>query len=206
MTELDHLVYGVPDLLAGVRHFHELTGVEPVAGGRHEGRGTANYLVTLGNRSYLEIIGPDPDSDASPSWFNGLDRLPGPGLLTWAVRTDDIAAAVSAAQAASYDPGDAIPMSRRTSDGALLRWQLTPDTVAAGGVVPFLIDWGDSPHPTTRALPGLTLVSFTVLTPTPNTVTASIHAVGASATVEYADTPGLRCELDGPAGRVMLSS
>lgn len=46
-TALDHLVYVVPDLDAGVARFAEATGVQPVYGGAHVGLGTANYLVGL---------------------------------------------------------------------------------------------------------------------------------------------------------------
>ena len=55
--ELDHLVYAVEDLQAGIEHFHQLTGVEPCIGGQHEGLGTHNAVFSLGDsQTYFEII------------------------------------------------------------------------------------------------------------------------------------------------------
>lgn len=200
----DHLVYGVPDLLAGVRQLQQLTGVEPVPGGRHSGQGTANYLIGLGPTAYLEIIGPDPDGQGPPRWF-GLDQLREPRLLTWAVRPDDLDACIAKARAAGYDPGAAQAMSRRTKTGELLSWRLTRDTVNdLDGVVPFLIGWGLSRHPASNPLPQVQLTNFMVRTPIPIPTRARLEALGAVANVEYAAEPGLRCELDGLSGLVTL--
>jgi len=166
---LDHLLYAGPDLGEAVALIAELTGVSAVPGGRHLDLGTANYLIGLGPGAYLEIIGPDPQAADPPQagWL-GLAGLPAARLLTWAVRSGDIDAAVSSARAAGYDPGSATPMSRRTEDGTVLHWRLTPDTVASsGGTVSFLIDWGSTAHPSTRALPDLTLTALTASHPDP---------------------------------------
>jgi hypothetical protein len=203
-SPLDHLVYGVPDLIAGVRLVQQLTGAEPAPGGRHPGRGTANCLIGLSATTYLEIIGPDPDDPGPPGWF-GLDQLRAPRLLTWAVRPDDLDSCVMTARAAGYDPGDAQAMSRQTDAGERLSWRLTRDTVdASGGVVPFLIDWGTTRHPAGNPLPQLGLSSFTVLTPTPIETRMRLSALGAMADLEYASSPGLRCVLTGPTGLVTL--
>lgn len=202
---LDHLVYGVTDLRAGVEQFHALTGARPVAGGRHEQHGTANYLLGLGTGAYLEIIGPDPDAGRPPGLF-GLDRLREPRLLTWAVRPPDLDACVAASRAAGYDPGEPASMSRRTGDGALLAWRLTADTVAeTGGVVPFLIDWTGSPLPSDSGLPQVGLHAFTVHTPDPERSQHQLAALGVTdVPVESAATAGLSCMLDCPTGRISL--
>lgn len=204
---LDHLVYGVPDLLAGVSLLRNLTGVEPVPGGRHEKQGTANYLLGLGAGAYLEIIGPDPDAAHPPRWFD-LAHLRAPRLLTWAIRPDDLDACVASARAAGYDPGDAAAMSRRTGTGEQLNWRLTPDTVrSTGGTVPFLIDWGASRRPSSAGLPQLRLRELTVLTATPDRTRAQLAALGApeSVAVERATETGLRCVLDTLAGPITLN-
>ncbi|MFC7743693.1 VOC family protein [Nocardiopsis composta] len=150
--ELDHIVYAVPDLAAAARDFARATGVEPAPGGAHPGWGTRNLLVGLGGRAYLEIIGPDPEQEepGRPRPF-GIDGLPGPGAVTWAVRAADLDGAVRRARAAGYDPGEARPMRRQVPGGPLLEWRLTDPDAARPGAVPFLIDWGT---PRTRPTPG----------------------------------------------------
>jgi hypothetical protein len=203
---MDHLVYGVPRLLDGVRQFVAATGAEPTPGGRHLGRGTANYLVGLGGATYLEIIGPDPAAPdpVRPRWF-GLDVLQRPGLLTWCVRPDDFEGCIAAARRRGYDPGDAVEMSRRASTGELLQWRLTPDTVQeTGGTVPFLIDWGRSRHPTANRLPQVELDAFTVHSPNPDLVRARLDALGLAVVVEHAERPGLSAVLGTVEGTVVL--
>ena len=147
---MDHIVYAVPRrLMQAVAWFAGLTGVQPVPGGSHHGRGTANFLVGLGAGAYLEIIGPDPDQPqpAGGRWF-GIDRLTAPRIVTWAIRTADIDGSVAAAKALGYDPGQPTSMSRRTDAGDVLRWRLTPPQIELNnGRVPFLIDWGQHPAP-----------------------------------------------------------
>ena len=203
----DHLVYGVPDLPAGVEEFTAATGITPVRGGRHAGYGTANYLVGLGHGRYLEIIGVDPDApDTPPRRFFGIDPVRPPGLLTWAIRTDDIDRAVDAARHDGYDPGEPVDMSRRTASGDLLRWRLTPDTVdTTGGLVPFLIDWGGSTHPTRNRLPELGLASLTLCGPDPSGTGRNLAALGVRIPVHDAPRPGMRAVLVTPSGTVTLT-
>ena len=147
---IDHLVYAVPDLAAAVADIEERTGVAPVPGGAHVGRGPYNALLGLGGLTYLEIIGPDPaqpEPDA-PRPF-GIDDLTRPGLVTWCARADrDLPHLVSHLAAAGLSIGPIDAMSRRRPDGVLLEWTLTPPNLDDGGVIPFFIDWGATPHPT----------------------------------------------------------
>jgi len=161
---LDHIVLAVPDLAAGVEQFTERTGVRPVPGGRHLGVGTANHLVGLDGcgDAYLEIIGPDPDQPAPPQPRPfGIDDLAAARVATWAVRPADLDRQVAEARARGYDPGAPRAMSRATPDGEGLHWRLTGlDPTAGEGLVPFLIDWGSTPHPASRGLPVVRLRSF----------------------------------------------
>ena len=172
---LDHLVYATPDLGRTVRRIAELTGVEPVEGGPHPGLGTRNHLLGLGELRYLEIIGPDPDQPEpeEPRPF-GIDELTGPRLAAWAIRAADIEARVARSRALGYDPGPIEPLARRTPDGEMLRWRLTfPYEV----VVPFLIDWGRTPHPA-RHLPVVRLTAFAAAHPEPEGVRRRLAALG----------------------------
>ncbi|MFD1719661.1 VOC family protein [Georgenia deserti] len=200
--ELDHLVYAGPDLQALIDEVHRLTGVEPVAGGRHEGRGTANALLGLGAGRYLELLGPDPDQPEPdrprPLRVDEVDR---PTLVGWAVRTSAIDDVVASAREAGYDPGDVQAMSRRTPSGDVLRWRLTPPEGGLGGAVPFLIDWQDSPHPS-HGLPEVGLHGLTITCPEAAQVSTALGAVGAAELAAVSEGPVLRlsAELDTAGG------
>jgi hypothetical protein len=204
---IDHLVYATADLAATVADLERRLGVSLTPGGQHVGRGTRNYLAGLGAGAYLEVIGPDPEQAEpdQPRPF-GVDELAEPRLLTWAARVSDLAAAVSRARAAGYDPGPVMAMSRRRSDGVLLEWELTvPDVESENGLVPFLIDWGATPHPAEDATPGVELVSLTGVHPSPDRVAAKLAALDQSLVVEAGPTPGLCAVLRSSVGDVVLS-
>jgi hypothetical protein len=196
---LDHLVYAGPDLAAAVAHVTELTGVAPARGGSHVGIGTANYLADLGAGAYLEIVGPDPaqPEPARPRPF-GIDELTESALVAWALRTTDLDAAIAEARANGFDPGDAVEMSRETADGELLSWRLTSPRP---GLAPFLIDWGDTPHPTTRGLPSLPLLMVTGTHPDPAKFAKVMDALNLEFLVRRAEKPGLSAALRRPDGR-----
>jgi hypothetical protein len=201
---LDHLVYAAPDLDALVAQFADRTGVTPVLGGRHVGRGTRNYLIGLGGNAYLELIGPDdPAVTPLPGVF-GIDRLAAPRLAAWVVRPADIEATVRRARERGYDPGDIAPLSRRTPDGQLLEWRLTPNRGDRfGGLAPALIDWQDARHPTAAPLPQLRLVALTGHHPDPPAVRSALAALGVELDVT-AGPPGLAAVLDSPHGRTTI--
>jgi catechol 2,3-dioxygenase-like lactoylglutathione lyase family enzyme len=190
---LDHLVYATPDLEESVRQIAKLTGVRPVEGGPHPGLGTRNHLLGLGELRYLEIIGPDPEQPEpeAPRPF-GIDDLTEPRLAAWAVRAADIEARVARSRVQGYDPGPIEPLSRRTPDGELLRWRLT---FPYEPVVPFLIDWGRTPHPA-RRLPVVPLTEFAGLHPDPPGVRTRLAALGVDLDVREG-APGLVAVLGG---------
>ncbi|WP_328329990.1 VOC family protein [Kribbella sp. NBC_00382] len=201
---MDHLVYATPDLAATVAAFTAATGLTPMPGGVHVGRGTRNELVGLGPGRYLEIIGPDlgqPDPE-SPRPF-GIDELAQPRVVTWAIGSTDLDAAVAAARAAGFDPGEPEGMSRSTPEGDLLEWRLTSAFTEPTGLVPFLIDWGRTVHPSSRGLPQAELVSFMGFAPQPGEVAWMLDAVGAELALAAGEA-GLSVVLGTPRGVVRL--
>jgi hypothetical protein len=58
--------------------------------------------------------------------------------------------------------------SRNREDGVVLSWHLTdPFTVLANGIVPFFIDWGQTPHPAQFAAQGSKLANLRAEHPEP---------------------------------------
>jgi hypothetical protein len=152
------------------------------------------------------VIGPDPaqPEPATPRPF-GIDELTEPALVAWAVRTPDLDAAIAGARARGFDPGDALEMSRATGDGETLRWRLTPPS-APGTLRPFLIDWGGTPHPTTRGLPSIPLLMVTATHPDPDSVHTATAALGLELLVRRAAGASLTAALRTVDGRQVALS
>jgi hypothetical protein len=205
---IDHLVYACPELDSAVAQIRAATGVQAAAGGQHLALGTHNALLSLGERTYLEIIAPDPSQPVptEPLPF-GLVELSAPALRRWAVAPADLDAAVQASRAAGFDYGPIVTGGRRTTDGRELMWRMTSYPQSAAAVEPFLIDWADSPHPASAAPGGLTLEEFWLSSPDPRRLHEQLRTLGLDLRVEGADRPGLCALLSGPhAGRITLVS
>ncbi|GAB4329697.1 MAG: VOC family protein [Dehalococcoidia bacterium] len=206
-SELDHLVYGAPDLDSAVEALEALLGVRATPGGRHEGVGTHNALIALGESAYLEVIAPDPTQPppGRPRPF-GLDRLVKPRLVTWAIKAPGIDAAVERARAAGHDPGEVRAMSRATPDGRRLEWRLaTPREPVCAGLVPFLIDWGETPSPATTAAQGCRLAALWAEYPNPRALRAYLRTLGVELEVRLSPRPRLVATMECPRGVVELA-
>ena len=108
--ELDHLVYAVDDLQAGIEHFHQLTGVEPCIGGRHEGLGTHNAVFSLGDsQTYFEIIAAGALSAVAAAGAPSTVALSTAGTSSVALFASSAAAAALSAVVAASSPVAAVP-------------------------------------------------------------------------------------------------
>jgi catechol 2,3-dioxygenase-like lactoylglutathione lyase family enzyme len=193
-VEPDHLVVAATDLRAGCDWVEERLGARPLAGGKHVAMGTHNAVLSLGPRFYLEVIAVDPGG-IKPTrlrWFD-LDEprmraalAEGPHLAHWVARTGDIDTAATRVP----DLGVPTPMAR----GDLV-WRITiPDDGhrPGRGLVPTLIQWPDSRHPTDNmADSGCRLVAIAGEHPEPALVRAELAILGLSETmkVTYGKSP-----------------
>lgn len=203
---VDHLVYASTDLGLAVEQIADLIGVRPAYGGQHPGLGTHNALLSVGPRTYLEIIAPDPAQPhpAEPLPF-GLGDLPGAALRGWAAAPDDLAAAVERSLAAGFDYGPVVACQRRTADGRDLRWRMTAGAHHAGAAVaPFLISWGGGAHPADSAPAGAVLTAFRLSSPDPGRLAAQLAALGVAVDIEPDEQPRLRAVLSGPGGKQLV--
>jgi len=197
---IDHLIFAVPELEDGVAELEARFGVRAEGGGQHIGQGTHNKLLALGPTTYLEIIAPDPAQPEPPGPRPyGVDGVVRSGLVGWAVGCEDIDLTVDQARSAGFDPGDVIDGHRRTADGTTLAWRITSNAQAAG-VIPFLISWGDTPHPAASASPGLRLESLHIEHPDPDSITAALRVLGTTVPVIRAHRAALVAHIIGPTG------
>lgn len=203
---IDHIIYAVQDLPSGIEVIENLLGVRAAIGGKHLGLGTHNALLALGPKTYLEIIAPDPDQEdyRKPRIF-GLDDLSRPRLAAWVARADDLDELAAKELGRGQKLGEVLSGSRKNPEGATLTWRFTdPFTVIAGGIVPFFIDWGGSPHPAKTAPAGAKLVDLRAEHPNPDHVRQILEQLGLDLSVTQGDEPALTAVIDSPNGRVEL--
>jgi len=140
---LDHLVVTADRLERGVAQVERALDLTMSGGGAHPVMGTHNRLLSLGPADYLEVIAVDPDAPQPDRarWFD-LDRqAPGAALTHWALRVDDLDAALARAP---HGAGEPVALTR----GAY-SWRMA---VAQDGRLPFdglfpgLIAWNGA-HP-----------------------------------------------------------
>ena len=206
LASVDHLVWGGPDLEQEIDRFEQWTGVRAVLGGRHPGEGTRNALIRLGPTKYLELIGPDltETRPPHPRWF-GLDAVTEPRLITWAAKSPDLDARVPAARAAGVPLGEVRSGQRELSSGRVLSWRFTyPNMRVGGGLVPFLIDWGDSPHPAQTAPSEIELLDLRAEHPDPAAIIEWLRPLGLELPVVAGEAPVLIATLDTPHGHLEL--
>ncbi len=186
---IDHLVFAGPSLREALAVARDRLGVRPAPGGQHRGLGTCNWLADLGGGAYLEIIGPDPaqPDPGSPRPFD-IDRLREPKLVAWALRSTDIDTDVAEAAAAGLDLGSVTSMRRERPDGQLLHWQLTPPRT---DLIPFVIDWGATEHPTVSLEEGHRLVGLRLETSEPAPLRRALEVLGVDG-VDVVEAPGAR--------------
>lgn len=141
---IDHAIYAVGDLDSAGAEIYEREGLASVPGGRHEGWGTANRIVPLGE-TYLELIAVVDAAEAEESGFGRAvlkaqaeDRP----LVGWVVATDDIDAVAGRLDL------EVERKSRDRPDGSTLSWRLAGmETAMESGVLPFFVQWeGPAEH------------------------------------------------------------
>jgi glyoxalase-like protein len=206
LARVDHLVFGTPDLNAGIEQLEKLLGVRATPGGQHPGRGTRNALIALGPASYLEIIGPDlqQSKPVSPRPF-GIDDLKAPKLVAWAAKGEGLEQLIVEAGDRGVKLGEVLSGSRQRPDGIVLSWRFTdPSTLLADGIVPFFIDWGTTPHPATTAVRGVSLIGLRAEHPDVEHVKKMLDQLGLLLSVRTGPSPALIATVSCPRGLVEL--
>jgi Glyoxalase-like domain len=136
---IDHVIYGTADLdLAAARVEAEL-GLTAVAGGRHDGVGTHNRIVPLGDGSFLELLAVADPQEASGSELGAALQAAiarGDGLLGWAVAAGDLGAIAARL---------GTPISSVGRQGRTARLTAVAESLAEP-CLPFFIERAARPH------------------------------------------------------------
>jgi hypothetical protein len=204
-SRIDHLVLAAPSLVAGILHVEEHLGVSTTYGGRHPGMGTQNALVRIGHKTYIEIIAPDPKQNrVGPLWF-GVEKVESPRWVNWAIRISDMDDAIHKLAVLGFYPGPLQSGSRITKDGTILSWQLTdPRPLLMDGIIPFFIDWGDSPHPADQMEQQVSLIDLSAIHPHPNKVKEVLAQIDVDMVVNYGEEALLKARFSTRSGEVEM--
>jgi hypothetical protein len=220
-ARIDHLIVAAASLDEGVAWCEATLGVVPGAGGEHPSMGTHNRLLRIATvdypRAYFEIIAVQPGRKPRHGrrWFDLDDedlrdalRQRGPRLVHFVASVPDVRAARAALHDLGIDRGEPVAASRMTPRGEL-SWRITlrPDGQRLfDGLLPTLIEWGET-HPA-AAMPesGVTLQSLTVCHPQAATLRAAGEAIGLQGVTVKDGDVRLCAVLETPKGRVKLAS
>lgn len=199
-AHIDHVIIAVPDLDAAIPAFEARTGVRPVIGGSHPGRGTRNALVSLGPATYLEIIAPDPAQQLESDELKAMKALARPSPYGWAISGAD-PEALRAAVRAKLSPDQ--PGSRRKPDGSLLEWSTFGFEEIAGDSAPFFIHWKDMAlHPSRTSSVGCRLTSLKIARPDPAPLRQALSQLRLPITITKATKARMRLALTCPKGPI----
>jgi Glyoxalase-like domain len=199
---IDHVILGVDDLIRGMEEFARRTGVIPVKGGVHPGRGTQNALASLGNGIYVEILAPS-NEPGTPREADTMHSTLTP--VGWALHTTDLVAVVAGMRAEGVAMSDIRPGARARPDGVQLSWQTAAATGDAMDAAPFFIQWGaGTPHPSTQSPTGCQFRSASLSEKRPAPLSKFLTMAGISVRVSAGETRAMTIVLACPKGEVVF--
>lgn len=128
-TRIDHVMICVRELASGIEQFAKL-GFDIRPGGNHPGKGTHN-AIAFNTDDYLELLAiRDAAEQRAAAQVPGTTATglaefvaAGGGLRYVVVQSDDLEADVAAMRSRGVEVSDIVDASRRTPEGALLRWK-----------------------------------------------------------------------------------
>jgi hypothetical protein len=203
-AQVDHILLGIDDLERGMEQFEKLTGVRPVAGGKHP-RGTHNALVSLGDGTYVEILALQPGI-TPPKEYGGLQQLHALTPIGWAVSSKDVTGLRNRLTSAGMKVTEPGAGSRTTPAGGTLSWQ-TFGLAEGFAEAPFFIVWSpQSPHPSTTSPTGCRLQQWRIAGPHSKNLERLRSALDLGIEVAEAKSTALRLSLQCPKGAVEFAS
>lgn len=206
MQALDHVLWGTSDLDEAVETFARLSGVRLGGGGPHPGFGTRNQLASLGEGVYFEAIAPDPRQSDHTQRAHNLAALAQPRLSTFAVRGGDLAGYRARARSLGIRASDNVAMSRTRPDGVRLSWQVVYlEDDRWGDLLPFMIDWQASEHPSATTPRGCRLADFAAIHPDAGALGGIYAALGVPVPVHGGPQAGFFARIETPKGHLVLT-
>jgi hypothetical protein len=209
LAYIDHIILSIDDLQRGMDLLERATGIRPVFGGAHPGRGTQNALLSLGNNQYIELLAPNlADTSAAVQQF--ADRIKAryaqftkPFPNGWAVQVPNADAERTRLIEKGFKGSEVRPGSRAKPDGQTLRWKTFDPWGLQNNLLPFVIEWGaGTSHPSTTSPTGCKLVDFSMESTSADSTRAMFARAGYPLKITSGASDRLTVTIDCPKGRV----
>jgi hypothetical protein len=202
---LDHIIIGIDSLERGMQLLADATGIMPVLGGVHPGRGTRNALLSLGERRYIELMAPDPAQAGASPQVAMLRTLHTLTPIGWAIHVSNADSGRTVWLASHLSPGTPSPGSRMRPDGRLLRWRTLDPFGIASPVLPFAIEWDSaSVHPSADAPRGCSLTDLRIVSPRAGAIRDALQRARIAVEVDRGESDAIQVALACPRGRINL--
>lgn len=142
---VDHIALGVSDTKEGARYVEELTGVKPFIPETQNDQWYLSAAIGLGNRSFLEIIGPNPNFKKFHPFKQLLKELKKPQLMFWYLGTDKFEACKKVISDCGYQL-ERYNHIVKDVRGELLDYEIAITGKGFESERPCLIRWNQSPN------------------------------------------------------------
>ncbi|MEM7007489.1 MAG: VOC family protein, partial [Pseudomonadota bacterium] len=203
--DLDHIGLWCSDVEAGARLFSDVTSVETQDGGSHAGQGTCNRLVGAKNSQYVELIGRDPKQNVEGAIIQQVGSQHSLTSCLLAYRTSDLESLNATVLHLGGRSAGVQSMQRAGADGLAISWRLLFISHPDHPILPFFIDWGSAPHPSTRLAPAVEVCDPTFLSKSPDALHNFLTKLGVSASVTQAPEHDLHLSVKA-GGQTFLAS
>jgi hypothetical protein len=212
---LDHVILACSNLKAGVEQFEQMTGLnKPSPMCTLRGVGTKSVRYHMGNRTFLEIMGPDDKQGSEPqSIGRGLLDIPNGTLVPYHYALRNKPDQIDIPESLGWERDNIIMVHAATEDfddnGDIGKW----DFVllyghGLGGVVPSFVNWRENKyHPTARLdlQQGAKIQSVQVQAPAGHYV-HELMRPAQGITMSEGSTPTLSFSIATPKGEVVRFS
>ncbi|MEQ8743699.1 VOC family protein [Parasphingorhabdus sp.] len=200
---IDHIALFTNDVGATQSVIEKELKVTFADGGGHPSMGTINRLLSFGERSYLEVVGPAKGAPAGALARKIAEFTPEPELLMFAVETDNAPELADQFRQKGWELSF-WEEERLRPDGELLKYRgFSFLNHPWGGLLPFFIDWQASPQPGITSPGGVTL-SLAACTTDPWGLQAVYDALAINVSVRLGNKSFLYAEIRSDLGSMVL--
>ena len=207
MRGIDHIVYCTTDLDKEVKELEQKLGISITYGGKHLNRGTHNAVFKIGHSTYFEILAADPQNkEVPPPRWMGIDSIQKARITRWAIVPENIEQSASILEQYKEGYGSIQSGSRALDGGGELIWQLTdPLPKPQIEVVPFLLNWEGSIHPTKNMPDACSLEQIRIVHPDPYLIATTFESLKIEIPILKGENERIEISLKTPNGLITLS-